>query len=157
LRHPEHPASDMARSLQLELDPSMPDPSGRELLMRASRLLAAGKPAAAGAQAQVAAGMLSEEDRGGGLPPQSRALAADGKRTEAGPSLEQAWRHGSSRVAAAAGMLLARDRARKGREREAMRLADRVARRFPSAPEADESVLFTARLLSDAGKRKESR
>jgi len=157
LRHPEHPAAETARSMQREIGVALPDPTGRELLLRASRLLAAGKPAAAVAQAQVAAGMLSREDRAEALLLHARALAADGKRSEAGPSLEQAWKHGSSRVAPPAGMLLARDRARKGREREAVRLADQVARKYASSNEADESVLFTARLLSDAGKRREAR
>jgi len=54
-------------------------------------------------------------------------------------------------------MLLARDRARRGREAEAIALADTVARKFPNAPEAEESVLFTARLFTDAGKRKQAR
>lgn len=157
LRHPEHPAAETARALQRELGVELPEPSGRELLLRASRLLAAGKPAAAVAQAGVAAGMLAGEDRGEAFLLHARALAADGKRTEAGPSLQEAWKHGSSRVAAVAGMLLARDRARRGREREAIRLADEVARKFPSAGEADESVLFTARLLTDAGKRTQAR
>src|SRR5205085_1822045 len=88
---------------------------------------------------------------------QARALAADGRRGEAAPSLEEAWKTGNAHVQAVAGMLLARDRARRGREAEAIRLADAVAKRLSTAPEAEESVLFTARLLIDAGKRKQAR
>ncbi|HET9752717.1 MAG TPA: lytic transglycosylase domain-containing protein, partial [Myxococcales bacterium] len=157
LQHPEHPAAETARAMQRDLGVTLPDPSGRELLLRASRLLAAGHPAAAVAQAQIASGMLSGEDRAEALLLHARALAADGKRTEAGPSLEFAWTHGSGHVAAAAGMLLARDRARRGRDAEAIRLADALAKKFPSSSEAEESVLFTARLLMDAGKRPAAR
>ena len=157
LQHPEHPAAETARSLQRELAIALPEPSGRDLLLRASRLLAAGQPGAAVAQAEVAAKMLSGEDRAEALLLQARALAADGRRADAGPSLEQAWRSGNHHVRAVAGMLLARDRARRGREAEAIRIADAVAKRFRSAPEAEESVLFTARLLADSGKRKRAR
>jgi soluble lytic murein transglycosylase len=157
LRFPEHPAAETARNLQQQLGVELPEPSGRELLQRASRLLTAGKPAAAVAQAQAAAGMLSGEDQAEAFLLHARALAADGKRSEAGPSLQQAWAHGNARVAAVGGMLLARDRARRGREKEAIQLAEAVARKFPTASEADESALFTARLLADAGKRKQAR
>jgi len=157
LKHPEHPAAESARAMQRELGVELTEPSGRELLLRASRLLAAGKPAAAVAQAEVAGGMLTGEDRAEAYLLHARALAADGKRSQAGPSLQIAWTHGNARVSAAAGMLLARDRARRGRENEAIRLADEVARKFPSSFEADESVLFTARLFIDAGKRKQAR
>src|ERR1700730_15187647 len=157
LRYPEHPAAETARTPQQPLGVQLPEPSGRELLQRASRLLTAGKPAAAVAQAQAAAGMLSGEDQAEAFLLHARALAADGKRSEAGPSLQQAWAHGNARVAAAGGMLLARDRARRGREKEAIQVAEAVARKFPTASEADESALFTARLLADAGKRKQAR
>ena len=157
LQHPEHPAAETARSMQRELAIPLPEPSGRDLYLRASRLLAAGQPAAAVAQVEVAAGMLSGEDRAEALLLQARALAADGRRGEAAPSLEEAWKTGNAHVQAVAGMLLARDRARRGREAEAIRLADAVAKRLSTAPEAEESVLFTARLLIDAGKRKQAR
>jgi len=157
LKHPEHPAAESARAMQRELGVELTEPSGRELLLRASRLLAAGKPAAAVAQAEVAGSMLSGEDRAEAYLLHARALAADGKRSQAGPSLQISWMHGNARVSAAAGMLLARDRARRGREKEAIRLADEVARKFPSSFEADESVLFTSRLFIDAGKRKLAR
>ncbi|HEY4769500.1 MAG TPA: tetratricopeptide repeat protein, partial [Myxococcales bacterium] len=42
LRFPEHPAAETARTLQEQLGVELPEPSGRELLQRASRLLAAG-------------------------------------------------------------------------------------------------------------------
>ena len=157
LQHPEHPAAETARSMQRELGIPLPEPSGRELYLRASRLLAAGQPAAAVAQVEVAAAMLSGEDRAEALLLQARALGADGRRSEAAPALEEAWKSGNAHVKAVAGMLLARDRARRGREAEAIRIADAVAKRFSTAPEAEESVLFTARLLTDAGKRRQAR
>lgn len=157
LRHPEHPAAEKARAMERELGIALPAPSGRELMLRASRLLGGGQPAAAVAQAEVAAGMLAGEDRAEAMLLHARALAADGRRTEAGPSLEEAWKHGGDRVAASAGMLLARDRARRGLDAEALRIAAAVAKKFPAALEAEESALFSARLLTDAGKRKQAR
>ena len=157
LQHPEHPAAETARAMQRELGIVLPEPSGRELVLRASRLLAAGQPAAAVAQAEVAAGMLSGEDRAEALLVHARALAADGRRGEASASLEEAWTLGNSHVKPIAGMLLARDRARRGREAEAIELADALAKGFPASPEAEESVLFAARLLQDGGKRKQAR
>ncbi len=157
LQHPEHPAAESARAAQRELEVALPEASGRELLLRGSRLLAAGQPAAAEAQATAAIAMLSRQDRAEAELLRARALAADGKRADAGPSLEEAWAHGAPHVAAQAGMLLARDRGRHGRDTEAIRLADKLARRYPDAPEAEETVLFTARLLADAGKRAQAR
>ena len=157
LQHPEHPAAETARTMQRELGVELPEPSGRELLLRASRLLAAGQPAAAVAQAEVAAGMLSGEDRAEALLVHARALAADGRRGEAAGSIEEAWTQGNDHVRAIAGMLLARDRARRGRDSEAIEVADAVAKSFPAAPEAEESVLFAARLLMDGGQRKQAR
>jgi soluble lytic murein transglycosylase len=153
LQHPEHPAADEARAKELALHAVLPPLTGRELLLRASRLLSAGMPAQATAQAKVAASMLQGENRAEALLLHARALAADGKRGDAGPSLEEATAHGSPHVAAQAGMLLARDRARRGRDAEARALADAVARKYPNAPEAEESVLFVARLLLDTGQR----
>ncbi|HZR10541.1 MAG TPA: lytic transglycosylase domain-containing protein [Myxococcales bacterium] len=157
LRHPEHPAAETARAMQRELGIPLPEPTGRELLLRASRLLTAGQPAAAVAQAEVAAGMLAGEDRAEALLLHARALGADGRRTDAAPSLEEAWKHGTARVAAPAGMLLARDRARRGFDVDALRIAAAVAKKFPAALEAEESALFSARLLTDAGKRRQAR
>src|SRR5690348_1897829 len=79
LQHPEHPAAENARALQRDLGIALPAPSGRELMLRASRLLAAGHPAAAVAQVQIAAGMLSGEDRAEAMLLHARALAADGR------------------------------------------------------------------------------
>ena len=157
LLHPEHPAAERARSLERGLAIALPEASGRELMLRASRLLSAGQPAAAVAQAEIASKSLSGEGAAEAALLRARALAADGKRSEAAPFLLQAWAHGAARVAAAAGMLLARDRARRGRDAEAIQLADAVAHKFAAAPEAEESVLFTARLLSDAGQRAQAR
>src|SRR5205085_12195001 len=113
LQHPEHPAAETARSMQRELAIPLPGRSGRDLYLRASRLLAAGQPAAAVAQVEVAAGMLSGDDPAEALLLQARALAADGRRGEAASSLEEAWKTGNAHVQAVAGMLLARDRARR--------------------------------------------
>ena len=157
LRHPDHPAAEKARAMERELGVSLPEPSGRELLLRASRLLASGQPAAAVAQAEVAAGMLAGEDRAEAMLLHARALAADGKRTDAAPSLEEAWAHGGPHVAAPAGMLLARDRARRGRDAEALKLAAAVAKRYSDSPEAEDSALFSARLHTDAGNRRKAR
>jgi soluble lytic murein transglycosylase len=156
LEHPDHPAAEMARATELEIA-KLPAPSGHELLLRASRLLAAGKPAAAAAQSEVAAAQLSGEERAEAQLLHARSLAADGRRSEAGPALQEAWAHGAAHVAAQAGMLLARDRARRGRDAEAIQLADAVKRRFRDAPEAEESVLFAARLEADAGHRPRAR
>jgi soluble lytic murein transglycosylase len=157
LNHPEHPAAESARALERELQVEIPPATGRELMLRASRLLAAGQPAAAVAQVEIAEELLSGAEAAEAALLHARALAADGKRSDAAPFLEKAWAHGPPHVAAAAGMLLARDRARRGRDAEAIRLADRLARKFGSAPEAEESVLFTARLLSDLGQRAQAR
>ncbi len=157
LKHPEHPAAEKARALERDLAVALPEPSGRELLLRASRLLASGHPAAAVAQAEVAAGMLKGEDRAEAMLLRARALAADGRRTEATPFLEQAFKRGSAHVAAPAGMLVARDRARRGLDAEALRIAARVARKYPDSLEAEESVLFSARILTDQGDRKQAR
>src|SRR5207249_3035473 len=138
LLRPEHPAAESARGLERELRVALPDPDGHELLLRAGKLLAAGQPAAAAAQAAAAADMVRGADRAEAQLLRARALAADGKRGDATPFLEQAWAHGAAHVAAQAGMLLARDRARHGRDGEAVQLADAVARKFRDAPEAEE-------------------
>jgi soluble lytic murein transglycosylase len=156
LEHPDHPAAETARAMELEMA-RLPPPGGRELLLRASRLLAAGKPAAAAAQSLVAAEQLRGEDRAEAWFVHARALAADGRRGEAAPALQEAWAQGAAHVAAQAGMLLARDRARRGRDPEAIKLAEEVARQYPAAPEAEESVLFCARLDADAGRRTRAR
>lgn len=156
LQHPDHPAAEEARAVERALA-HLPPPTGRELLARASRLLAAGQPAAAVAQAEAAVDQLEGEDRGEAQLLHARALAADGRRTDAGPALEEAWSRGGPHIAAQAGMLLARDRARRGRDPEAIRIALQVARKFPLAPEAEESVLFVARLEMDAGRRGKAR
>jgi len=157
LLHPEHPAAETARAAERELSVQLPPPAGRELLLRGSRLLAAGQPASAQAQAVAAAGALAKQDRAEAELLLARALAADGKRGDAAPPLQEAWSRGAPHVAAQAGMLLARDRARRGLDAEAIELADSVAKKFPDAPEAEESALFVARLLADEGKRVQSR
>jgi soluble lytic murein transglycosylase len=157
LQHPEHPAAEQARAAELLLQAGLSEPTGYELLQRASRLLTAGLPAQATAQAKVAASMLTGEARAEALLLYARSLAADGKRGDATASLEEAWAHGAAHVAAQAGMLLARDRARRGHDPEAQALADQIARKYSAAPEAEESVLFVSRLLMDAGERSQAR
>jgi soluble lytic murein transglycosylase len=157
LQHPEHPAAEQARSAELALQAGLPDPGGNELLHRAGRLLSAGLPAQATAQARIAVTLLTGESRAEAFLLVARSLAAEGKRGDAGPALEEAAAHGSPRIAATAGMLLARDRARRGKDPEAIRLADELARKYPSAPEAEESMLFVSRLLIDSGQRAQAR
>ena len=157
LQHPEHPAAEQARAAELALQAGLPEPTGSELLHRASRLLSAGLPAQATAQAKVAATLLTGESRAEAFLLHARALAAEGKRGDATPSLEEAAAHGGPRIAAQAGMLLARDRARRNHDPEAIRLADELARKYPGAPEAEESILFVSRLLIDSGQRAAAR
>ncbi|HEX4382842.1 MAG TPA: hypothetical protein VH083_07830, partial [Myxococcales bacterium] len=157
LQHPEHPAAEQARSAELALQAGLPDPGGNELLHRASRLLSAGLPAQATTQAKVAVSLLTGESRAEAFLLVARSLAAEGKRGDAGPALEEAAAHGSPRIAATAQMLLARDRARRGKDPEAIRLADELARKYPNAPEAEESMLFVSRLLIDSGQRAQAR
>src|SRR5205823_13948703 len=71
---------------------------------------------------------------------------------EAGPALLIAWKQGAPRVAAPAGLLLARDRARRGNDAEAVQILDQLARRFPNSGEADEAPYIAARLQLDRGK-----
>src|SRR6266478_4744565 len=84
---------------------SLPEPSGRELLLRAQRLLSAGKPGAAVAQAEAAVKALRGGEAAEAQLTLARALAADGRRGEAGPALAFAWKEGAPRIAAPAGML----------------------------------------------------
>ncbi|HWE25410.1 MAG TPA: lytic transglycosylase domain-containing protein [Myxococcales bacterium] len=161
LDHPEHPAADKARPEEERLTSiagaSLPEPAGRELLSRAQRLLGAGKPAAAVAQAEAAAGELRGADEAEAQLVFARALAADGRRTEAGPALLIAWQRGAPRVAASAGLLLARDRMRRGNDPEAVRILDQLARRYPQSGEADEAPYIAARLQLDQGKEADAR
>src|SRR5256885_8233530 len=126
LQHPEHPAVETARAMQRELGVALPEPSGRDLLLRASRLLAAGPPPAAGGPGPGPAGTRSGEDRAEALLVPAPALAADGRRGEAAAALQEAWAQGNVHVKALAGMLLARDRARRGRGAQAIDLAGAV-------------------------------
>src|SRR6266849_4752980 len=58
----------------------LPEPSGRELLLRAQRLLSAGKPGAAVAQAEAAVKALRGGEAAEAQLTLARALAADGRR-----------------------------------------------------------------------------
>jgi soluble lytic murein transglycosylase len=61
------------------------------------------------------------------------------------------------RIAAPAGLLFARDRARRGLDPEAIKILDDVARRFPKEPEADDAAYIAARLLFDSGREPQAR
>src|SRR5207248_601512 len=82
-----------------------------DLLRRAQRLLSAGQPGWAVAQAEAASNVLHGEDLAEAQLVLARSLAADGRRSDAAPALTAAWKRGSPHVAASAGLLLARDRA----------------------------------------------
>jgi soluble lytic murein transglycosylase len=156
VEHPDHPAADrLARAEETRLaaiaGKPLPDPSGRDLLARSQRLLAAGQPSAAVAQAQAALKALKPPDAAEAQLTLARSLAADGRRTEAGPALAAAYKSPVPRIAAASGLLYARDRARRGLDAEAIKILDEVARRFPKEPEADEAAYVAAHLLLDAG------
>ncbi|MFL5374054.1 MAG: tetratricopeptide repeat protein, partial [Myxococcales bacterium] len=156
LEHPDHPAADrVARAEEARLaaiaGKPLPDPSGRDLLTRSQRLLSAGQPGAAVAQAQAAVKALNPPEAAEAQLTLARSLAADGRRTEAGPALAAAYKSPVPRIAAASGLLYARDRARRGLDADAIKILDDVARRFPKEPEADEAAYVAAHLLLDAG------
>jgi soluble lytic murein transglycosylase len=161
LEHPEHPAAQTARAEEARMSQAagrrLPEPTGRELLLRAQRLLSSGKPGAAVAQAEAAVKGLRGAEAAEAQLALARALAADGRRTEAGPALAFAWKEGAPRVAAPAGMLLARDRARRGNDAEAVRILDQLARRHPQSGEAEEAAYVAARLQLDQGKEADAR
>src|SRR3989440_740490 len=150
LEHPEHPAAEGARAEEARLSAlagrPLPAPAGRELLQRAQRLLSAGKPGAAVAQAEAAVKTLRGADAAEAQLVLARSLAADGRRGEAGPALAAAWKAGAPRVAAPTGMLLARDRARRGNDPEAVRILDELVRRYPQSGEAEEAAHAAPRL-----------
>src|SRR6266852_4912738 len=154
------------------------DPDGsagmRASALLADALLTSGEFAEAAEQARKAAQVspLSSDVRAGldliraeafsgrvdaGEKELARALAADGRRTEAGPALAFAWKEGAPRIAAPAGMLLARDRARRGNDAEAVRILDQLARRHPQSGEAEEAAYVAARLQLDQGKEADAR
>jgi soluble lytic murein transglycosylase len=151
LEHPDHPAASGMPALEEDLaklaGAPLPPPTGRELGLRSSRLLATGLPAAAVAQARGALRLLDGAAAAEVELLLARALAADGRRSEATPQLEHAWKMGAPAVAAPAGLLLARDRARRGDTADAIVLLDDLARRQPAAPEAEEAAYLAARLL----------
>jgi len=161
LDHPEHPAAQEARKEEARLSElasrRLPEPTGRDLLLRAQRLLSSGKPGAAVAQAEAAVKALRGADAAEAQLVLARALAADGRRSEAGPALAFAWKEGAPRVAAPAGLLLARDRARRGNDAEAVRILDQLARRYQQSGEAEEAAYVAARLQLDQGHEADAR
>src|SRR5947208_152825 len=87
LEHPDHPAAEgLARSEEARLTriagKPLPEPAGGDLLLRSQRLLAAGQPGAAVAQAQAALRVLQSPDAGEAQLTLARSLAADGRRIE---------------------------------------------------------------------------
>lgn len=159
---PDHPAQEQAAGLRAELDAAAgqpaPRPSPQDLLARAQRLLGAGEPARAAQEASRArAGLSAGEERSEASLLLARCLAADGRRGEASPFLQEAFRAAQPRVGAPAGLLLARDRARRALLEPALKVLDELARRFPDTNEADEGGLVAARLLLDAGKEPQAR
>jgi soluble lytic murein transglycosylase len=155
LEHPDHPAAALVPRIEAELaglaGAALPAASGHDLGLRASRLLAAGLPAAAVAQAREARRLLSGAEGAEVDLLLARALAADGRRAEATEPTERAWKAGVAHVAAASGLLLARDRARHGQPDQAVPLLDEIVQRFPGTPEADEAAYLAARLLLEEG------
>ncbi len=155
LGFPAHPAAERARaeeeSFARRIPGGIPAPTGRQRLARASRLLSAGQPAAAVDAAREAVRALSKTDAAEGNYFLARALAAAGDRAQAAPHLQIAWARGGRRYAPPAGMLLARDRARRGQWQGAVRLLDELVRKYPQAAEAAEARLLAARLLEEHG------
>ena len=156
LRFPDHPHADAAR-LEEEKLAKLPPATGRELLQRTNKLLFAGQPAAAVETAREALPALDDDDAPEGQLLLARALAAAGQRAHATQPLAVAWANGGARTAPAAGLLLARDRARHGRVREAISLLDQLARKYPRSNEAPEAELVAAKLAEEAGSAAEAK
>ena len=158
---PDHPAAGDEPALEAQLAAfpggALRPASPRDHVARAGHLLNAGQPALAVAEARAARESLSGEEREELDLLLARALAADGKRGEAGPLLEEAVRAEQPRTAAAAMLLLARDRSRRSDEPGAVALLDQLARRFPASSEADEGAFLAARLQLDAGQGDDGR
>lgn len=156
LHHPQHPSAEAARDEEQRLA-ALPPPPAAELLQRAQRLLAAGRPGAAVAQTRAAAAELTGAALAEAHLIEARALAADGRRSEAVTQLQDAWLRGAAKVAAPAGLLLARDRARRGLNDEALALVAQLSKRFRGAPEAEEGQLLAARIELDVGRKDAAR
>jgi soluble lytic murein transglycosylase len=161
---PDHPSATEAVACEARLSklgfPVPPPPTGHDRLGRAQRLLSAGQPAQATAEAALARKALAAAkapaaDVAEAALLYARALSADGKRSEATSALEEAWKHGAGKVAAAAGLLLARDHSRRGKTKEAVALLDLLQKQHPDATEADDGAFLAARLVLDAGDAKE--
>ena len=156
LKFPDHPGADQARLDEAALA-KLPAPTGRELLQRANKLMLAGLPAAAVEASREALPGLEEDDLAEGNLLFARALGAAGLRAQAAPALTIAWKQGTPHIAAPAGLLLARDRSRRGRTREAIALLDDLARRYPRSPEAPEAQLVAAKLAEELGSAAEAK
>ena len=160
---PDHPsaADEAEREARLSKQGTpLPPPTGRDRLGRAQRLLSAGQPRLAAAEAAQARRALASAKAPVAEGAEAallfaRALAADGRRAEATSALAEAWKHGAGKVAAAAGLLLARDHSRRGKTKEAVAVLDQLQRQHPDTQEADDGALLAARLLLDAGEAKE--
>src|SRR6266849_5944798 len=145
LEHPEHPAAQTARAEEARLSEvsgrPLPEPSGRELLLRAQRLLSAGKPGAAVAQAEAAVKALRGAEAAEAQLTLARALAADGR---SGEAEEAAY-------------VAARLQLDQGNEADARRRLARIARRRTGAHASDArwtvAWLSYRRGLPDAAER----
>ncbi|MBS2022323.1 MAG: lytic transglycosylase domain-containing protein [Deltaproteobacteria bacterium] len=158
---PDHPAQAEVQPLFVRLSAllgaDIPPPTGRDHQQRAQRCLLAGLPHEAVSEARAAHASLTGEEKLEAALLYARALAADGRRAEAGPMLTEAFSSKQVPILAAAGLLLARGQARVGHDAEAIRTLDALARRAPQTSEADEGAFLAARLLVDAGKLPEAR
>ncbi len=152
---PDHPAASEATKLEKQLarlpGGSLPAVTPRDHLTRANRLLTAGQPALAVTEAAAACAKLSGDAKADANLLLARALAADGRRGDAGGALALAVHSTHRRTAAPALLLLARDHARRADSTGAVALLDQLVHRFPVEPEADEGAYLAARLLLDAG------
>jgi soluble lytic murein transglycosylase len=153
--HPDHPAIADEPALEAALaklaGSPLPAPSPRDHLIRAQHLLNDGLPAMSVGEAQAAREAFTGEEHAEASLFYARALAADGRRSEAGPALEEAVKSTQPKIAAQAMLLLARDKSRRAENDAAIALLDKLAERFPSSNEADEGGYLAARLQLEGG------
>jgi soluble lytic murein transglycosylase len=148
--HPDHPAIAEEPALEVTLAKiaggPLPAPSPRDHLIRAQHLLNDGLPGMSASEAQAAREVFTGEEHAEASLLYARALAADGRRSEAGPALEEAIKSTQPKFAAQAMLLLARDKSRRAENDAAIALLDKLAERFPASTEADEGSYLAARL-----------
>ena len=159
--HPDHPAIADEPALEAALaklaGSPLPAPSPRDHLIRAQHLLNGGLPGLSASEAQAARDSFTGEEHAEASLLYARALAADGRRSEAGPALEEAVKSTQPKIAAPAMLLLARDKSRRAESGAAIALLDKLAERFPSSNEADEGGYLAARLQLEGGDTNDGR